>query len=1036
MARLKARLAARKHKPAATTTTDATETEPTAASSPASSTPIPTDNALDDSDRVTGATMPEDNLSASATAAAAPALVSEDTTSAVDGLPGLDESAAPAALSKGTYVAPPPASSTPFTTTVVTDTEEEEKPLGLLVAPLTGEEEEKEEEDEEQEEEEEEEEEEDAPLGVLPALLSATTTTEEEEEKEDEEEDTPLGFSVALFSATEAPTSSTASSQATSDDSAALATEPTAIPGVLALSASTTTTSTPSASSTTTSQATSHDDDTENHSSGKEEGAQLAVTGAGDVLLADDQEEEQQCELTHTSSSSLDLGPAPAGSPVPPADTDNEDAVVVVGTRGTSVVEDLDAGSINGAAASADAPGLFIEPEQHAVAVSAGSSLPPSSPLTDVSVLTPASPVVEPTHLAVEDASVPLPTSQRRRKHRRASPQKANGLLEHIIDAIQQDKSTGPSSPLLQALMATPVPVPMTGRRYVEESFAAFSFPPGAVAVANGAGELPEKEKEEAHAVELREQQPEREEETTAMGPQRLTKKQQAQHNAFLRRQEKRELEARRLEARQQREQQQLAAQAAAATPTVDEEEPQATVPSAPMPAPAVPLASSEAEAMSPLPSLSPDSDDVALPGSMQALASSPAAEEESSSPMGLASCPPAVPEPSSPPAVSYASSATSRAGLLAAPSDAPAPSAQPLVALTPVGDRWALFGERPLHEGMFASQILGEDQLLRDVFYYMIDDAAKPTVLPAVASKLGNGGFSSAFLARKEQGYKEDVALKLTALVDPLVDREAGAALFQPNAETAGLPEHVVEKGLDLKNVAYWAVNEAKALFRCVAHDIDGVVQMKGHACWGGHFIVVLEYASEGTLHDTHVGRSSEAECRRVIKELFQIVNRLHKAKILHRDLKPSNVFIRKGGALVVGDLNISHIYPLDLHASECWIRGGGAGTPGFKAPEAAALEGVCGFPSDVFSLGKIMESLAASLDHWTDVGLLILMAMLEEDASKRLTFEGFEMADAYWGQALEAREAAEHPLKIEAREKAAYDDRQYRHQCFVEGG
>ena len=79
-----------------------------------------------------------------------------------------------------------------------------------------------------------------------------------------------------------------------------------------------------------------------------------------------------------------------------------------------------------------------------------------------------------------------------------------------------------------------------------------------------------------------------------------------------------------------------------------------------------------------------------------------------------------------------------------------------------------------------------------------------------------------------------------------------------------------------------------------------------------------------------------SEAELRRLVRQLAHGVHALHQAGKIHRDLKPSNVLVTEEGRVVILDFGlVNEIDNRTLFASS---RGLVRGTPAFMAPEQAA--------------------------------------------------------------------------------------------------
>lgn len=99
--------------------------------------------------------------------------------------------------------------------------------------------------------------------------------------------------------------------------------------------------------------------------------------------------------------------------------------------------------------------------------------------------------------------------------------------------------------------------------------------------------------------------------------------------------------------------------------------------------------------------------------------------------------------------------------------------------------------------------------------------------------------------------------------------------------------------------------------------------------------------------------GKISARQTMRIAEELADGLLFLHQRQpvILYRDLKPENIMVCEDG----------HIKLIDFGCA-CRMDGQDgtrAGTPGYASPEQLAEDGVTGTYSDIYSLGKVLQSI-----------------------------------------------------------------------------
>ncbi len=128
-----------------------------------------------------------------------------------------------------------------------------------------------------------------------------------------------------------------------------------------------------------------------------------------------------------------------------------------------------------------------------------------------------------------------------------------------------------------------------------------------------------------------------------------------------------------------------------------------------------------------------------------------------------------------------------------------------------------------------------------------------------------------------------------------------------------------------------------------------------EGYEETGGMGRLFMEYISGRSLGQLarFRGGISAVQAVRIAEELADGMRYLHERQpvILYRDLKPDNIMVCEDG----------HIRVIDLG---CACRqdeqdGSRVGTPGFAPPEQLAAGGRAGIYSDVYGLGKTMQSV-----------------------------------------------------------------------------
>ncbi|MBF0406653.1 MAG: serine/threonine protein kinase [Candidatus Riflebacteria bacterium] len=122
--------------------------------------------------------------------------------------------------------------------------------------------------------------------------------------------------------------------------------------------------------------------------------------------------------------------------------------------------------------------------------------------------------------------------------------------------------------------------------------------------------------------------------------------------------------------------------------------------------------------------------------------------------------------------------------------------------------------------------------------------------------------------------------------------------------------------------------------------------------------FYEIQEYLSAGTLDSIlKTGQPGEYDKKAIVKNISEILVKIHNCGIIHLDLKPQNLLIRKHQPIVLAltDFGISSI--LEENDLKKFTRV--KGTSLYQSPES--LSGIVGYESDWWSLGVIILEMLA---------------------------------------------------------------------------
>ncbi|KAG1714798.1 NUAK family SNF1-like kinase 1 [Nymphon striatum] len=118
---------------------------------------------------------------------------------------------------------------------------------------------------------------------------------------------------------------------------------------------------------------------------------------------------------------------------------------------------------------------------------------------------------------------------------------------------------------------------------------------------------------------------------------------------------------------------------------------------------------------------------------------------------------------------------------------------------------------------------------------------------------------------------------------------------------------------------------------------------------------VLVMQYASGGELYDYLNEKKvlSEADARRLFRQIASAIYYCHKHKICHRDLKLENIFLDEKGNAKIGDFGLSNIYSnRGFLTTFC-------GSPLYASPEIVQGTPYYGPEVDCWSLGVLLYTL-----------------------------------------------------------------------------
>lgn len=119
--------------------------------------------------------------------------------------------------------------------------------------------------------------------------------------------------------------------------------------------------------------------------------------------------------------------------------------------------------------------------------------------------------------------------------------------------------------------------------------------------------------------------------------------------------------------------------------------------------------------------------------------------------------------------------------------------------------------------------------------------------------------------------------------------------------------------------------------------------------------YFLVMEFSPKGDLLNylRTKGVMPEALAVKVLRQVIEGLDFLHKNNILHRDIKLDNILMGEDYEAKIVDFGISKVIdPKKIMFKQC-------GTPAYLAPEIILNRGYSGFGTDIWSLGVLLHTL-----------------------------------------------------------------------------
>jgi tetratricopeptide (TPR) repeat protein/TolB-like protein/predicted Ser/Thr protein kinase len=150
-----------------------------------------------------------------------------------------------------------------------------------------------------------------------------------------------------------------------------------------------------------------------------------------------------------------------------------------------------------------------------------------------------------------------------------------------------------------------------------------------------------------------------------------------------------------------------------------------------------------------------------------------------------------------------------------------------------------------------------------------------------------------------------------------------------------------------------------------------------------GDELFLVMEYVDGVTLKQRLQSPLGIDEFYRIAMQCLEALEAAHQKGILHGDLKPANIMLTRDGDVKICDFGLARRVALPgssgsiLNTVTTTGQPGGAGTPGYMAPEVALNQRV-DIQADLFSLGVVFYEMLAQKHPFTAGSVMATLARL----------------------------------------------------------